>query len=172
MYDNRRLGADRRQPVRFSLSNRVTRGALAGLIVSGGLLAGAYGFQHLGGLLPCEMCLWQRIPHWVILFASLAVLALQRLDKALRARVLLALCGLAALASMGLGLWHVGVEQKWWPSPVSCSLGQGEPDFLSMRVAFCDEPQWQLFTVSMAGYNMLISLALAIFIVLHVRKKR
>ncbi len=133
---------------------------------------GAYGFQYLGGLLPCEMCLWQRVPHWVIALGAIAVLALQRLGKTLRARIMLGLCGILALVSAGLALWHVGVEQKWWPSPVGCSVGQGAPDFLSMRIAFCDEPQWQLLGISMAGYNFLISVGLAVTIFLLVRKKR
>ena len=36
------------------------------------LLAGAYGSQYIGGLFPCEMCWWQRYPH----FAAVAIAAI------------------------------------------------------------------------------------------------
>jgi disulfide bond formation protein DsbB len=165
MQQNRRLGLDRRHApridLRFTLKDWVSRGALFGLLVSGGLLIGAYGFQYIGGLMPCEMCLWQRIPHWVMLFFGAGVLALHYRQNFQSARLLLGACSIIALISSGLGLWHLGVEQKWWPSPIGCSVTQGVPDFLNMHIVYCDEPQWQLFGISMAGYNALISLGLA-----------
>ena len=137
---------------------------LAGL-GSFGLLAGAFAFQHIGGLAPCQMCIWQRWPHAVAI--ALAVLALAILPGLRRP-----LAGLGALTmavSAGLGLFHAGVEQKWWKGPGGCSGGI-DPSGLSTEdllaqiratdVVACDEIVWDLFGISMAGWNGLISVGL------------
>ena len=81
---------------------------------SAGLLAGAFGFQYLGGMAPCELCLWQRWPHAAaVLIGVLALMIGGRLW---------ALLGMAAaLATAGIGVFHVGVEQKWWEGLASCT---------------------------------------------------
>ena len=88
---------------------------LAGL-GSAAMLAGAFGFQLIGGLAPCQLCLWQRWPHAAaVLILGLALLTGWRG---------LAWAGaLAALATAGLGLFHAGVEQGWWEFVSSCTQG-------------------------------------------------
>ncbi len=123
---------------------------------SGALLVGALGFEHLGGLAPCEMCHWQRWGHLAVL-----VLALPALLTGNRA-----LAGLAIVAMMtaaGLGLWHAGVEQRWWAGVTACASG-GTPmagtsilDGLAAPLVRCDEIPWSLAGLSMAGWNALIS---------------
>ena len=83
---------------------------------SAALLLGAFGFQHLGGLPPCKMCLWQRWPH---LFA----IALGALGSAVPATWVAVLGAGATLTTSGIGLFHTGVERGWWEGPSSCSGG-------------------------------------------------
>lgn len=127
------------------------------------LLGGAFGFQHFGGLAPCEMCIWQRWPHAAAFV--LGALALSA-PGALR---LLAPVGAALMTlSAGLGLFHAGVEWKWWEGITECSVAQGEMStdallnaILTAPVVRCDQVAWDLFGLSMAGWNCVLSLALA-----------
>lgn len=129
---------------------------------SAALLFGAYGFQHIGGLLPCKMCLWQRWPHAAaVIIGALALLA----------RKNLAWFGAAAAATTGaVGIYHAGVEWGFWPGPSSCSGGGLDMggmtggDLLStegsVSMVMCDEVVWSLMGLSMAGWNAVISFAL------------
>lgn len=140
----------------------------AAVLGSVALLAGAFAFQYLGGLAPCQLCLWQRWPHAAaILIGGLAMLA-----PAGWARRVLAGCGaLALLASAAIGAFHVGVEQKWWEGLASCTAGSVSglsgadllnTDIVLAPVVRCDEIAWALFGVSMAGWNVAVSVALAV----------
>ena len=129
---------------------------------SAALLAGAVVFQALG-YAPCQLCLWQRWPH----AAAIAIGALALLSGH---RELLMLGAAAALATAAIGLFHVGVEQTWWEGLASCTAnalaGVSAGDLLSTYTNVgapvrCDQAAWSLFGISMAGYNMLISLGLA-----------
>jgi disulfide bond formation protein DsbB len=137
------------------------------------LLAGAFAFEHVGGLVPCEMCWWQR---WalmgVVLFAGDAVLlgAMAGRRPALWPVVrLLGWAGLLALlANAGIALFHAGVEQKWWQGLTRCTApptaGSADAmlaDILAQPLVRCDAIPWQMFGVSMAGWNFLLSLSLA-----------
>lgn len=130
---------------------------------SAALLLGAFGFQHIGGLLPCKMCLWQRWPHAAaILIGALILLGGPRL---------LAWAGALAAATTGaIGVYHAGVEWGLWPGPSSCSGagaglgGLSGADLLSTEgpaaLVMCDEVVWQLAGLSMAGWNALLSFGL------------
>ena len=131
---------------------------------SAALLAGAFGFQYLGGMAPCELCLWQRWPHGAaVLIGALALIFGGRLW---------ALLGMgAALTTAGIGVFHVGVEQKWWEGLASCTgnsiAGISTADLLNPDVIVaapvrCDAIAWSLMGVSMAGWNVIASLALAL----------
>lgn len=124
------------------------------------MLLGAWGFQYLGGLAPCAMCLWQRWPH------ALAVLA----GGVAMVTPLGALLGLGgALATAGIGGYHTGVERGWWEGPTTCTSGDitglSPEELLNSIMAAplvrCDEVAWQMFGLSMASWNMVISLGLA-----------
>lgn len=134
--------------------------AMAG---SAALLGGALAFQYLGGLHPCTLCLWQRWPH-------LAALALGGAALLLPGRILPLLGAGAALATAGIGLFHTGVEAGWWEGLASCAggsiAGLSVQDLLdpSVNVAApvrCDQVPWAFAGLSMAAWNMVISLALA-----------
>jgi disulfide bond formation protein DsbB len=139
---------------------------LSVLLAAGGsaaLLLGAFAFQNIGGLAPCELCLWQRWPHAAAVLIGLAALALP-------GRLLPLLGALAALATAGLGLFHTGVERHWWAGPGTCSgsvsaeISTGDllTQILEAPLVRCDEVAWSLAGLSMASWNAVLSLALAV----------
>jgi disulfide bond formation protein DsbB len=127
------------------------------------LLGGAFAFQYIGGLAPCQLCLYQRWPH-----AAAILIGLVALVTGWRG---LAWAGaLAALATAAIGVFHVGVEQLWWEGLATCTAGSIEgisaSDLLDptkdvAAVVRCDEIAWQMLGISMAGWNVIISLVLA-----------
>ncbi|MCW1956471.1 MAG: disulfide bond formation protein B [Roseobacter sp.] len=130
---------------------------------SGALLLGALGFQHIAEMPPCKLCLWQRYPHALaILLAMIGLMVPGRLWPALGA--------LAALTTAAIGLYHTGVERKLWAGPSSCTSsdisGLSPQDLLNQIMAApivrCDEAPWELFSLSMASWNAIASLALAL----------
>lgn len=137
----------------------VRTGSAAWLLLLGpsALLAGALGFQFVGGLHPCELCMWQRWPHLAAVVLGLAAFVLPAVRKPL-----LILAALAVLTSAAVAVLHVGVEQQWWVGPTTCSApGAPKGDFLAGMMAAplirCDAAAWSLFGVSMAGWNALFS---------------
>ena len=127
---------------------------------SAALLIGAFIFQELG-YLPCKMCLWQRWPHGAAILAGV-------LAVATGLRAFIALGGLSALITGGIGAYHAGVEQHWWPGPSSCTSSGGlsglsGADLLSMdgpKLILCDEISWQFLWLSMPAWNAVFSLLL------------
>lgn len=135
------------------------------LLAAGGsaaLMLGALGFQYIGEMPPCKLCYWQRYPH--IAAIALGVLALLWAPRALPL-----LGALAALTTAGIGAYHTGVERGWWEGPSTCTSGSvsgiSAEDLMAQIMAAplvrCDEVPWELFTLSMASWNMLVSLLLA-----------
>jgi disulfide bond formation protein DsbB len=131
---------------------------------SAALMLGALAFQHIGGMAPCKLCIWQRWPHVLAIgLGGLAALAL------LPARLLAALGAMAALTTAGIGLYHTGVESGWWEGPAACSggsvAGQSAQDLFAQIMAAplvrCDQVPWEMFGLSMASWNGLASLLLA-----------
>ena len=124
------------------------------LAIPAGLLGGAYISQYVFGLFPCEMCWWQRWPH----FAALAFAALSY--GIVPARVWVALAGLAIITSGLIGGFHAGVEYGWWEGITGCSSLPSAIDVMDVSAAplvRCDVAPWSLFGVSLAGWNFLIS---------------
>lgn len=151
------------------LSSRATAGLL--LLASAALLGGAFAFQYIGGLAPCILCWWQRYAHMAtIVLAAVAVVA-SASGSSRAGWLLVGAAGLALLAGAGIAAFHVGVEQHWWAGTAECgsTLGRaGGIDELRQRllaqpIVRCDDVAWSLFGISMAGYNFLLSLALAAF---------
>lgn len=128
------------------------------------LLAGAFAFEHIGGMAPCQLCIYQRWPHGVaVLIGALAL--------AFGGRLLPILGVLAALATAAVGVFHVGVEQKWWEGLASCTASSLDgvsmsdllnPDVTVGAVIRCDAIAWQMLGISMAGWNAILSVALAL----------
>ena len=133
---------------------------------SAALLAGAFGFQVIGGLAPCHLCLLQRWPHAAAVLVGGLILALRHTGMA---RLLPWAGALAALTTAGLGAYHTGVERKWWLGPSTCTSGDvgalSAKDLLAQiqaaPVVQCDQVAWEMLGLSMASWNMALSLALA-----------
>jgi disulfide bond formation protein DsbB len=137
------------------------------LLLPTALLAGAYGSQYIGGLAPCEMCWWQRWPHFAAV--PLALLAFFVGNPGAK-RVLVALAALAILTSGLIGGFHAGVEYGWWEGLSTCStVPTGTPEevmrqILNAPLIRCDVAPWTLFGISLAGFNFLLSAGGAIAI--------
>jgi disulfide bond formation protein DsbB len=134
-------------------------------------ILGAYFFQYVMGLRPCPLCLDQRIAFYVSIPLAIVVIYLAGSNAPRRfVAAGLGLIAVAMLFNAGLALFHAGVEWKWWPGPQECSgplddLTKGG-DLLStltnLTIVRCDEAQWRFLGLSLAGYNVLISLALSV----------
>lgn len=135
------------------------------ILVPAALMAGALGSQHIGGLFPCEMCLWQRQPHYAAI-----VLAIGAFLPGVRPRVLVGLAAAAVATSGVIGVMHAGVEYGWWQGFTACTStvtdGPGTALERIMRAPLvrCDQPQWTLAGISLAGYNAIVSLGTAAII--------
>lgn len=145
---------------------RLVPGAI--VAVSLGALAIALASEHWGGLEPCVLCYYQRYAYLGALAFGLAGLALAARPAVRRACI--ALAGLAFLTGAGIAAFHVGVEQHWWRGTAGCHAPAFDPDLsiealreqmLQTRFVPCDAIPWSLFGISIAGYNFLVSLALA-----------
>jgi disulfide bond formation protein DsbB len=127
-------------------------------------VGGAWTFQYFG-YPPCELCLLQRWAYYSAIPLALLLAAVSGSRPAL-ARGGLYLMAILWLASSVFGAWHAGIEWKWWVGPTSCTgtggLTVGLPD-LSKPVVMCDQPAIRIFGLSLAGWNGVISLALALF---------
>lgn len=154
-------------------ATRLSAPTLAALVVAAvgaATILGAYFFQYVLGYLPCPLCFEERIPYYVAIQLALVV-AIAGMKSAPRSLVGggLAILALVMLGSAALGAYHAGVEWKWWPGPPDCSgpiSGMGSAADLLNRiqsetVVRCDDAAWRFLGVSLAGYNVLISLALA-----------
>jgi len=115
--------------------------------------------QYWGGLFPCEMCHWQRWPHYAaIVVAALAIL----LRNSPISRPLTILAALLILTSGAIGVFHAGVEYGWWQGPAHCTstVTRGADllkSILAAPLIRCDVPQWTLFHISLAGWNAIVS---------------
>ena len=150
---------------------RAARGVA--LLVPLVLIGGAYVSQYGFGLYPCEMCWWQRWPH----FAAIAFAALAWIRPP--GRIFVVLAGLAIAVSGAIGAFHAGVEYGWWQGLTSCSTsafgsGGGDPleAVFNAPMVRCDVSQWDLFGISLAGWNFLFSAAGAIAIALLLTRAR
>lgn len=137
------------------------------------LLAGAFAFQYLGGLAPCQLCLWQRWPHAaaiLVLFLWLATCW----------RVWPWVGALAAAVTAGIGIFHMGVEQGWWEFLSSCTQGSIaglstaellDPLAAAPEPVRCDAIAWSFLGLSMAAWNALLSALLAILWIIGATRK-
>ena len=138
------------------------------LIAAAATIGGALVFQHGFGYQPCKLCLWQRNPYYLAMPVALATALTP--PRSAWSRIGLGLLALIFLVSAGLGAYHAGVEWGFWPGPSDCG-GASAPaagdmgDFLRSlertRVVSCTEAAWRFLGLSLAGWNVVISLALA-----------
>jgi disulfide bond formation protein DsbB len=141
------------------MSERLAR--TVALAVPLALLAGAYISQYVFRLPPCEMCWWQRYPHFVAVALAALAFAMPR-----SCRLLVALAAVAIAVSGAIGAFHAGVEYGWWEGLTTCTApaaGNVGDDplkaILAAPLVRCDVAPWTLARVSLAGWNFLFSLA-------------
>jgi disulfide bond formation protein DsbB len=144
--------------------------ALAIGIIAAATLAGAWFFQLVLDIRPCPLCLEQRYAYYLAVPLG-ALIALAAARDAPRAVLYagLAILVAAALGNAGLGAYHAGVEWGFWQGPTDCtgpvgnlgSAGNLLERLDTVRVIRCDEVQWRFLGLSLAGYNVLISLLMA-----------
>ena len=147
----------------------LAKARLLALLVPSGLLAGAYGSQIWGGLHPCEMCYWQRWPHFAAIGFALLSFVLARAPD--RGRSFVWLAALAILLSGAIGAYHAGVEAGIFEGLTQCtatSVGGSAEDVLAEIMAApitrCDEVQFAFLGISMAGWNAILSLGFGVVI--------
>lgn len=149
------------------------RAAWVILVASVVVLGSALLSQYVGGLKPCVLCIYQRIPYVATIgLAALALAASSFLgdrSQGVLTRGILLGCALAFVAGAGIAAYHVGVEQTWWLGTEACTASSGlkamtvdelRKELLSTPITRCDEVAWSMFGISMAGYNVLVSLVL------------
>lgn len=136
-------------------------------------VGGALGFEHIGGYIPCKLCLEQRLPYYAgIPLMAVALLAAWLRMPGVAVRALLLVGGLIMLVSLFLGIRHSGVEWGWWAGPSDCGAvalptggsGNGVLDQLdSVIPPSCDKAAWRdpVIALSFANWNAVISLVLA-----------
>lgn len=132
------------------------------------MILGAWFFQYVMGLAPCQMCFWQRWPHMAAVVFGVAALA---------GVPFMAWFGaLAAATTSGLGIYHTGVERDWWDGPQSCTgdglAGLSGADLLSTdgtAIVLCDEVAWAMFGLSMPSWNAIFSALLVLIWIRAIR---
>lgn len=135
------------------------------------IVGGALGFQHVGGYIPCKLCLEQRLPYYlgIPLMLLAALSAVLRWPAALT-RLLFVAGGLLMAWNVYMGVFHSGVEWGWWPGPTDCGAvaapadtgGNGVLDALDQFVPpSCDKAALRIFGLSLAGWSALASLFFA-----------
>ena len=145
---------------------------LLALLLPLGMLGGALCSQYIGGLHPCEMCYWQRWPHGAAIL--LAALAFTAPAASSRSRNLTLLAAAAIAISGAIGVYHAGVEVGIFEGITTCSTTRGMTlqDIVAAPLVRCDQVQWSLFGISMAGWNAILSLSGAALIVTLALKAR
>jgi disulfide bond formation protein DsbB len=157
------------------------RWRLCALLASAGLLAIAHAFETFGRLAPCELCLHQREGYWAALAVAAVFMVVVRLPGGPRWRAVS--CWLLAAIFLGeaaLAAYHAGVELKYWPGPQACTgAGLVTSDDLAnllkgvvAKAPRCDQPAWSFAGLSMAGWNAVAALILAVLSVLAAVRER
>lgn len=129
------------------------------------VILAALGFEHILGYRPCELCLLQRWPYYLgipVIFLGLIMVAMR---ESRLAALLLGAAALGFLFSTALGIYHAGVEWHFWAGPVTCGGKLGKLDMSKLGtepLVQCDEASWRFLGLSFAGWNVVVSIGLAI----------
>ncbi len=157
---------------------RGSRGPLLIALAGIGILGTALASQFFGGLNPCHLCMYQRGPYAFVIPAAMLAASLVLAGRDRAAAAITALCSAAFVIGAGVATFHVGVEQKWWEGSSACvgvasgaakTVDQLRSLLETAPVIRCDEIAWQMFGISMAGYNLIASVALAVFALIAAR---
>ena len=155
------------------------------LAASLALLGAAHAFERFGGLAPCNLCLKQREVYWGAVAIALLATLWAVISRASRGTPRVASFLLFAVFTTGAitAAYHAGGEMKWWELPALCAGGGGGADLEALtslalgvgepqRVVMCDAVTWRFLGLSMAGWNALISVALAGFSLIAAKRPK
>ncbi|WP_299428537.1 disulfide bond formation protein B [uncultured Shimia sp.] len=153
----------------MKLTQKLAFIALTGFSVA--MILGAWGFEFIGEMPPCKLCYYQRYPHWLATGAGLLAIFTG-------IGVFAYLAAASAVTSGIVGLYHTGVERKWWEGPSTCTssdVSNMSADDLFNQImqaplVRCDEIPWELFGLSMANYNALLSIGAGLLWVYAIKK--
>ncbi len=154
----------------------VENAAIPIVAISAAALSGAWIIQFMG-YEPCPLCLEQRIAYYAAIPAGILAVYSARRAPTIAALLLAAIC-LGFIYNAGLGIYHAGAEWHFWPGPDTCSgTGTLQPknllESLQHNTAVrCDEAALRIFGISLAGYSVLISTALALIGLSALRRMR
>jgi disulfide bond formation protein DsbB len=160
------------------------RWRLCALLASAAMLATAHAFETFGGYAPCTLCLRQREVYWAAAAIAAGFMVVVRLPGGPRWREWSDwILALVFLLGAGVAAYHAGAEWKFWPGPTTCSGAGGiggvdTADLAALmngakvRPPACDEAAWVFAGLSMAGWNALISLGLALLSALAALRER
>lgn len=145
----------------YRAGSYVLFGGLAAILI-------ALAFEHLGGYAPCPLCLMQRYAYYLGIPLAFLGLVLLSADQRMGAGIVFLIAGLGFMANAVLGGYHAGAEWGFWPGPAVCNtvaqplaIGGNLAEAASnTRVPSCTEPEFRMFGLSFAGWNVVISLAL------------
>jgi disulfide bond formation protein DsbB len=154
-------------PVKSQQSVRTASAVV--FVIAAATIAAALAFEHVGGYAPCPLCLQQRYAYYFAVPASAVAVFLAQGTTVKWTRILLILIAVAFVVNAGLGIYHSGVEWKWWPGPDTCATetaiewGEGglAEQLEDVRVIACDEAAWRFLGLSFAGWNAVASAFLA-----------
>lgn len=138
------------------------------------LLSGAYISQYGFDLYPCEMCWWQRYPHFAALFFGILAFLVPKFAAKV-AQTLVWLAAISMAISGLIGAFHAGVEYGWWEGITGCAV-TADPNadilesIMNAPLVRCDVTPWELFGISLAGYNFIFSFAAALLIMILLLK--
>jgi disulfide bond formation protein DsbB len=168
------------KPVLGRSANPARTASAVVFAVAATTILAALAFEHLGGYAPCPLCLEQRYAYYFAVPASGAALLLAQGSTMSLARVLLVLIAVTFLVNAGLGIYHAGIEWKWWEGPDTCagetaiewSIGGLAAQLENPRVIACGEAAWRFLGLSFAGWNAVISAGLAAIAAFGAARKR
>ena len=143
-----------------TLSNNLN--AILSLFLSSGLLFGAYFLEFYLALIPCDLCIKQRIVHVLILILSFLIFPLYTSSKL--KFIMLSILNLLWLVSSSLAFYPFGIEKKLWEGFSECSsnliFNENTLDqLISKSQIRCDETQFVLLNISLAGWNGILSVS-------------
>jgi len=160
------------QPVKRLIGFFLRHWPETALLSSALMLAAAHAFERFANLIPCTLCLKQREVYWAAIAIALVAVVIKRTAHSRRISPWLdGLLGLTFLLGAGIAFYHAGVEWHWWPGPAACAGGGGAGVSLSEMERLvgggktaspaCDKALWHFLGLSMAGWNVIVSLKLA-----------
>lgn len=159
LLSSERIRSELQSPSAIGLAVAVTAVAAATILA-------ALAFEHIGGYDPCALCLQQRYAYYLGIPALIAAVALLVQAKPKPAAIVLVAIGLAFVINAGLGVYQAGAEWKFWDPPSTCTTVSELPSFqkgvsLDRVPAYCGFASWRFLGLSFAGWNAVISAALA-----------